>query len=164
LYTGGIGQIFGQLLVFAFAAVAPVGGPPAPTGDGCPVTLPSAKPPFEGRAFNYGNRHLGVAMWERGRLWASRGGQTWAQIRSDGLIRAKLGWWRAVPGRLTIEGERLDAGAPPLRARVPAGYGRRGFQATALVFPTVGCWRVVGTVAGHDLELVVRVKKRRNPA
>jgi hypothetical protein len=154
-------QILRQVVVFALQAATLAGPPPVHAGDGCQVTLPSAKPPFEDLWFNYGNRHLGVAMWERGRLWASRGGQTWGQIRSDGSIRAKLGWWRAVPGRLTIEGERLDATAPPLRARVPGGYGRKGFQATGLIFPTVGCWRVVGTIAGHDLEIVVRVKKRR---
>jgi hypothetical protein len=50
---------------------------------------------------------------------------------------------------------------PPLQASVPAGYGSSGFQATGLTFPTRGCWRVVGSVAGHELELVVFVTKRR---
>jgi hypothetical protein len=57
-------------------------------------------------------------------------------------------------------GERLGAPAPPLRALVPGGYGRIGFQATELRFPTAGCWKVVGSVAGHDISLVVRVIKR----
>jgi hypothetical protein len=149
------------ILALALDAVALLAAPAAHTGKGCPVTLPSAKPPFEGEDFNYGNRYLGVAMWSRGRLVASRDGQTWGQIMPDGSIWAKVGWWRGVPGRLTVQGERLDAHAPPLRARVPAGYGSTGFQATGLRFPTPGCWRVVGSVAGHELEFVVRVTKRR---
>jgi hypothetical protein len=130
-------------------------------GGGCQGTRPSREPPFPGESFNYGNRHLGVTMWKRGRLWASRGGQTWGQIGPNGSIRAKLGWWRAVPGRLHVVGERLDAAAPPLRAWVPAGYGSKGFQSSGLVFPTPGCWRVVGSLSGHELEIVVLVKKRR---
>jgi hypothetical protein len=149
------------ILTLALEAITFVAAPVTDSGKGCPVTLPSAEPPFDGEDFNYGNRHLGVAMWQRGRLVASRGGQTWGQITPNGSIWAKLGWWRAVPGQLVVQGERLDGRAPPLRAWVPSGYGRSGFQSTGLTFPTVGCWRVVGTVAGHDLELVVRVTKRR---
>jgi hypothetical protein len=129
----------------------------SPAGKGCAGTRPSAKPPFPGEDFNYGNRYLGVAMWRHGRLVATRGGGSWGQIRPDGSIWAKLGWWRAVPGRLAIQGQRLDAPAPPLRASVPAGYGSEGFQATGLIFPAAGCWRVVGSVAGHELAFVVRV-------
>jgi hypothetical protein len=92
---------------------------------------------------------------------AAADGSRWGQIMPDGAIYAKVGWWRGVPGRLTIQGERLDAPAPPLQASVPAGYGSTGFQATGLTFPTRGCWSVVGSVAGHELEFVVFVTKRR---
>jgi len=60
-----------------------------------------------------------------------------------------------------IEGGRLDGLTAPLRASVPAGYGRAGFQSTGLTFPTTGCWRVAGSVAGYELEFVVFVTKRR---
>jgi hypothetical protein len=133
----------------------------SPTGKGCSGTRPSRTPPFPGEGFNYGNRYLGAALWRRGRLVASRNGATWGQILPDGSIWAKVGWWRAVPGRLTIEGDRLDAPAAPLLASVPAGYGSTGFQSTGLTFPTPGCWRVAGRVAGHELEFVVFVTKRR---
>jgi hypothetical protein len=132
----------------------------SPTGEGCPGTRPSRTPPFPGEDFNYGNGYLGAALWPRGRLVASRGGATWAQILPDGSIWAKVAWWRAVPGRLTIHGERLDGPAPPLRASVPMGYGSTGFQSTGLTFPTAGCWRVAGRVAAHELEFVVFVTKR----
>jgi hypothetical protein len=131
----------------------------SPAGRGCPGTRPSRTPPFPGEDFNYGNRYLGAALWRHGRLLASRGGATWAQILPDGSIRTKVGWWRAVPGRLTIHGERLDGPAARLRASVPTGYGSIGFQPTGLTFPTPGCWRV----AGHELEFVVFVTKRRAP-
>jgi hypothetical protein len=133
----------------------------SPTGKGCAGTRPSRTPPFSGEDFNYGNRYLGAALWPRGRLVASRGGATWGQILPDGSIWAKVGWWRAVPGRLTIHGERLDGPAASLRASVPTGYGSTGFQSTGLTFPTPGCWRVAGRVAGHELEFVVFVTKRR---
>jgi hypothetical protein len=130
--------------------------------ENCPVSYPSAKPPVEGENFNYGNRHLAVFLWPKGRLVGGRlpDGSSWAEIRPDGSIAAKVGWWRGAAGRLTIQGERLDAPAPPLRASVPAGYGSTGFQATGLTFPTRGCWKVVGSVAGHDITFVVRVTKR----
>jgi hypothetical protein len=133
----------------------------SPTGKGCPGTRPSRTPPFPGENFNYGNRYIGAALWRRGRLVASRGGATWGQILPDGSIWAKLGWWRALRGRLTIRGERLDGPAARLRASVPTGYGSTGFQATGLTFPEPGCWRVTGSVAGHELEFVVFVTRRR---
>jgi hypothetical protein len=40
----------------------------------------------------------------------------------------------------------MDAEAPPLRAFLQ-DYGLTGFQPSALVFPTEGCWQVTGRVA-----------------
>ena len=124
-------------------------------------TIPSGEPPVEGEDFNYGDRYLAVSIWTKGRLVADRvpAADTWAVVAPDGSIPAKVGWWRGVSGRLTIQGERLDAPAPPLRARVPGGYGHIGFQSTELTFPTEGCWEVVGSVAGHDITFVVLVVK-----
>jgi hypothetical protein len=127
----------------------------------CPVTLPGGDVPADG--FNYGNGSIGVALWPKGRLVAGElpDGSAWAEIAPDGSIRAKLGWFRAVEGRLSIRGERLDASAPRLRPDVPDGYGPSGFQPTALTFPTAGCWRVTGSIGGASLTFVVRVVKRR---
>jgi len=68
-------------------------------------------------------------------------------------------WQRGVRGALAISGHRLDASAPPLRAEVPAGYGPSGFQASYVIFPTTGCWEVIGRVADAQLTFVVEVKK-----
>lgn len=81
-----------------------------------------------------------------------------AKVMPDGSIVAKLGWWRAVEGQLGIEGKRVDASAPPLRADVPGGYGSTGFQAAGLTFPTGGCWRVVGSIGRASLTFVELVR------
>jgi hypothetical protein len=61
-------------------------------------------------------------------------------------------------GSLTISGRRLDAPAPPLEAVIPSGYGGTGFQASALIFPTEGCWEVTGSEAESALTFVVEVQ------
>jgi hypothetical protein len=66
-------------------------------------------------------------------------------------------WWREVRGYLEIEGQRLDADAPPLDAWVPNGYGETGYQLGALAFPTEGCWEVVGRVGETVIRFVVFV-------
>jgi hypothetical protein len=71
----------------------------------------------------------------------------------------KWPWWRAVRAKLTIEGRRLDAPAPPLRADIPDGYGASGFQPSALVFPTEGCWEVTGNAGDARLTFLVLVVK-----
>jgi hypothetical protein len=158
----------GCLLVVAFVAVAcGCGGKPAArpasasatasalrATSSCPATAPGGNVPA---GFDYGSDSLAVALWPRGKLIAGRlaDGSSYAEIEPDGSIRAKLGWWRGVPGRLTIDGERLDAAARPLRADVPDGYGATGFQATQLQFPSTGCWRVRGRVGRSSLTFVV---------
>jgi hypothetical protein len=93
------------------------------------------------------------------------GGGYSAWFNPDGSVGTKLGWWRGVSGKLAIRGGRLDASAPPLRARVPDGYGLTGFQSSGLTFPTLGCWKVVGAVAGHArLTFVVKVSKVKRKA
>ena len=74
-------------------------------------------------------------------------------VRADGAIEMKFPWWRGLAGRLRIEGRRLDAIAPPLSAWIPGGYGRKGFQSTAITFPTAWC-AGHGTFAGASLTFV----------
>jgi hypothetical protein len=128
----------------------------------CPVTLPDKNVSKARRGFNYGNASIRVALWPKGKLVAGPlpDGAIYAEIKPDGSIEAKLGWWRGVAGRLSVKGVRLDRPAPRLRAHVPDGYGKKGFQPTGLTFPTTGCWRVEGSVGRARLSFVVLVTKR----
>lgn len=130
------------------------------------MTLPETQPPssatgFGPESFNYGNTKLRVHLWPRGVLLAGElpSGGAYATVGPGGIIRAKVGWWRGVPGMLTITGRRLDGRSRRLAVSVPSGYGPSGFQPTALHFPSVGCWRVVGTVGAQRLTFVVKVRK-----
>ena len=131
--------------------------------EACSVTTPNGNTP-PGRLPDpryYGN----------GSLWTvlSPGGKVVFQPPEsgfplpDGPLSIKLPWWRGVEGKLTIQGRRLDAPAPPLKAMIPEGYGNSGFQASGLIFPTTGCWEVTGRMGNTDLTfviLVVKIEKR----
>ena len=72
-------------------------------------------------------------------------------------------WWRNL-GDLTVQGRRLDSQAPPMRASISEGAlpslaaGYR-FAATALIFPTEGCWEVTAKVGDTSLTFVTFVVK-----
>lgn len=135
----------------------------------CAVTVPNeSEPPgvFTHRGPNdnpaknshlYGNGKLWTTLHPNGTVEFRPGGP--GSIDSDGSLSMKFPWWRGVRGKLTIEGRRLDASAPPLRAHIPEGYGDTGFQSTALIFPTEGCWEVTGKVGETSLTFVTRVVK-----
>jgi hypothetical protein len=124
----------------------------------CPVTRPNGVRytayPAGG---NHGNEALVTVLWPEGKVVFEPGGAGF--VLEDGSLSMKWMWWRKVPGRLVIEGRRLDGSAPPLRARIPNGYGENGFQATALIFPTPGCWEVTGQVGDASLTFVTLVVK-----
>lgn len=81
-------------------------------------------------------------------------------VQSNGSIGWKFGWWRIVPGQLTITGRRLDGPAPPLGSSVPDGYGPQGFQASGVDFMTEGCWEVTGRLGHAELTFVTFVEVR----
>jgi hypothetical protein len=136
--------------------------PPAPTSPtpafACAATHPNGStPPGEQPAsINHGNGALWVTLWPEGRVVILSD-----MVRSDGVLSMKFPWWRepGVQGSLTIAGRRLDAPAPPLAANIPDGYGDTGFQATGLLFPTIGCWEVTGRVGDARLTFVTLVVK-----
>jgi hypothetical protein len=130
----------------------------------CPVTPPTPFSPPSGVSQDdlfgaddsYGNGRLWVGgLWPKGVIVA-----TPDFIDQDGSVGMKFGWWRQVSGYLRVTGRRLDAPAPPLRADVPAGYGRTGFQASGVYFPDEGCWEVTGKVGRTTLTFVTFVIKQ----
>jgi hypothetical protein len=123
----------------------------------CAVTVPNEKRgPDQRSADSFGNAALSVWLgWTDGTVVFRPGGAGFVLL--DGALSMKFGWERKIRGTLTIDGRRVDAEAPPLRARIPAGYGDIGFQATALIFPTPGCWEVTGRVGNANLTFVTKV-------
>jgi hypothetical protein len=143
---------FATVLVYAalpFATAQPESSPSLV--ETCPVTLPP------GGGARYGNDALQTGLWPEGKVIFKPGGP--GAESADGSLSMKFWWWRLRPGRLTIEGRRLDGVAPPLRASVPDGYGPTGFQAAGLIFPTPGCWEVTGRVGKDSLTFVTLVVK-----
>jgi hypothetical protein len=121
----------------------------------CPVTLPNGSQPPDG---NIG----GDLVHGNGKLWVAMppSGIVVTEPSEGDTIRTKYPWWRAVTGTLRLEGRRLDGPAPPLTAtEVPDGYGITGFQASAVSFPTEGCWEVTGRVGDASLTFVTLVLK-----
>jgi hypothetical protein len=123
----------------------------------CPVTHANgATPPGEVPSIqNHGNGKLWTVLWPHGVVVASGPHQVYA----DGSIGMKFPWWRAVRGRLHIDGHRLDGTAPPLRVEM-SDYGPTGFQASGLIFPTQGCWEVTGRAGPASLTFVTLVVAR----
>lgn len=137
--------------------------PPVPLTEAaiasCPVTMPNGStPPGERPSpHQHGNGDLWTGIWPGGIVTFSPNGP--GEMLPDGSLSMKFFWWRAAPGQpLTIEGRRLDAAAPPLRASIPDGYFGK-FQASGLIFASEGCWEVTGRVRDASLTFVTLVIK-----
>jgi len=129
--------------------------PPVKNFGGTVTYSPDYKGPRDGPVKDsYGNGKLWTILWSDGTVVFQPDGPGF--IDQDGSLSMKWPWYRGVQGRLTIRGKRLDGTAPPL-ADIPAGYRDTGFQATALIFPTEGCWEVTGQVGETTLTFVTRV-------
>jgi hypothetical protein len=66
-------------------------------------------------------------------------------------------WIRPAGQTLTIEGQRIDGVSRPLVADIPCCYPT-GFQATALTFPTAGCWQVSAKAGESALSFVTSIR------
>src|ERR1700730_6808031 len=125
----------------------------------CLVTKANGNPPpgLQPIALFYGNGALWTVLWPDGTVVFRPGGSGF--VLPDGSLSMKFPWWRGVRRKLTIQGRRLDATAPPLRAEIGKGNVDTGFSATAIIFPTEGCWQVTGKVGRASLTFVTRVVK-----
>jgi hypothetical protein len=136
---------------------SPTGGTTVDTSN-CPVTEPRPFVPPTGVSadalFGADSSHGNGKLWVGG---LGDHGVIAVAPDPDGSLSMKFGWYRVTAGRLTITGRRLDAPAPPARSNVPDGYGDTGFQSTAVIFPTAGCWEITGTVGSTTLTFVTFV-------
>ena len=124
----------------------------------CPVTRPNGgHPPGQSSGqWYHGSSGLWTVLWPKGTATVPP-----QNVQRHGRLYVKIPWWRGPgsDGTLTIRGRRLDRPAPALRADVPTGYGDSGFQASALLFPTVGCWQVIGKAGKGRLTMVMQILK-----
>jgi hypothetical protein len=126
--------------------------------DWCPVTRPNGMTPPTERpsAGHYGNGKLWTVLWS-GTVRFEAGGP--GSIEPDGALSMKWPWWHDPGEPLRIEGRRLDGEEGPLRSYIPGGYLGSTFQATALIFPTPGCWEVTGRAGDASLSFVTLVSQ-----
>jgi hypothetical protein len=75
------------------------------------------------------------------------------------LMRAKMGWFRAIPGDVSITAESLDLPSARFQGDVGTAreYGPTGFTASALEFSSAGCWRITGILGPARLSLILEV-------
>ena len=129
----------------------------------CPATIgrkspiPSAEFFGSGSAHWNGNLYVG-GLWPDGTIVFRPNGAGF--VYPDGSVGMKIAWYRGngLRGRLTIQGKRLDAQAPPLRADF-SDDGDTRFLPSMVIFPTEGCWQVTGTVGNASVTFVTRVVK-----
>src|SRR5689334_17596229 len=151
-------QSFRLVLALVFIGLPPLDQAGVIEPPTCPVTRPNGvRYAAEPSGGNYGNEALVTGLWPEGNVVFKSGGPGF--VLSDGALSMKFWWWRLHPGPLKLEGRRLDGAAPPMRASIPGGYGESGFQSTALIFPTPGCWEVTGRVGDASLTFVTQVEK-----
>jgi hypothetical protein len=137
------------------------GGRAAPSSvSSCPVSRPNGGYPA-GQApdrWYHGTGGLWTILWPRGTAPIPPD-----VVQRNGWLYLKVPWWRGPgsEGRVRIHGRRLDQPAPVLRSDVSVGYGNSGFQASAMLFPTIGCWQITARAGRGSLTMVERVEKVR---
>jgi hypothetical protein len=133
------------------------------TTESCPVTIPNgSNPPRQPRIVTW---HGNGLLWA---AWLNPDGIYTVppdQVGPDGSIGAKLYWVTSPPRSApAISGQRLDAPAPPLQmlgANMGSFSGAANPSwATAVVFPTPGCWRVTARMKDVSLTYAVDVRVR----
>ena len=127
----------------------------------CPVTIghpvPRTRPWWHdlagsNRAYRNGSLWVG-GLWQHGIVVMTRD-----NIDRQGRLEMKFGWYRLTSGYLKITGRRLDGPAPPATG-LTSGYGLIGFNASAVIFPTEGCWQITGQVGRASLTFTTFVIK-----
>lgn len=89
-------------------------------------------------------------------LWVILPKGSWARADSNGTYGLKMGWYRLSKGQMHLRAELVD-GSKVASPHVPGGYPETGWQATGLDFPSVGCWRVTGSLGNTQVAFVIAI-------
>jgi len=73
--------------------------------------------------------------------------------------RNKIAWFRPDGAEIQVSGRRLDAPAPPMEVDIGSRMPHQ-FCLSILIFPTEGCWEIVGKSGNSELRAVVKVSPR----
>lgn len=118
--------------------------------DSCPVTPTTTASPPSSTAASFAQN------W-----YKSPDGQIWASKPLRWMASGnKVLWGKPIGSELQASVHRLDGAAPPIQADVSCCYADFGYQASAIYFPTAGCWEIEGRVAGSVFHFVVKVYPR----
>jgi hypothetical protein len=128
---------------------------------GCPVTLPNGRtPPGEQPSReDHGNGALWTGLPPDGTIVAGR-----PFVRPDGSMRIKFPWWGSLraDAELNIISTSLHPRGRVARSTISPGLtGAPHFWASAIIFPSDGCWRVAASAGHASLTFVVRVVRDR---
>ena len=144
------------LAIVAGLSIASAGTSATP----CRTTAPNRNMPEPGML---------LGLFGNGRMAASAYRVIMVDSRTrnpDGSIGEKFWWYGAhdVRGDLRISGYRVDRrGGGKVTGRPSPGsdtaHPNLRFWATGVRFPTVGCWRVIGTAGADKLALTVLVRR-----
>jgi hypothetical protein len=105
----------------------------------------------------HANGTIGTGLWPGGKIVVRPDGP--GQVLSDGSLQMKFLWAKPA-GPMSIEGKRLDAEAPPMRATLDHSHDAEQFQPSLLIFPGAGCWEVTAQVGDSRLTFVTEVVKQ----
>ena len=154
------------LLIALVALLAAVVGPsgsaaaPAAGAKNCPVTIATrtTAPPLRRTGNYHGTNALFTTLWPKGIARARADDD----LRPDGRIWIKFPWWKGPGGygKLRITGAGVGGTIGTVSAHIPSGYGR-SFQATAIIFPREGCFRVTATSGSARVSFVTFVLVER---
>lgn len=132
----------------------------APEAAGCPVTLPASSWVPELARFN----PLPASRF----TWYGDSKTLAVDLPIDGVYRiqateptlsTKIAWWRYVAGTVNITARRFDGTSADIRTSTTDGYGASGFNPSGVEFTSEGCWRVTGSLDGHELSFVMFVRR-----
>jgi hypothetical protein len=101
-----------------------------------------------------GNRAIWIRLPRRGILPA-------LPDPHKGTISSKLPWWRVLAGSLQVWVGPVGRPGRLVRSEVmpAADYGPTGFVPSVSHFSGPGCWRITGSLRGHTLSFVTRVRR-----